>query len=324
VEAAGSVSFAQGGNFVMQNCVSTNSAGAIWVGQTYSNNVRPVNITIRNNYWRTVNTDAGNNQRDIFDTEGVDGLILEGNYLELRWGGAGNNAHDDIFQTWQSGSSGAQPPINITLRYNTFVMNCPGWDSDRSWTMIEMIGASTNYIHNNLFLGIAGAGAANGLNINNCAAGAIFYIYNNTFVAKSGASENTVSLNNSSQFYFRNNIVYAPVVGTMLGGSGSVTRDHNLWIGANRPGADTGGLSSAVGGGADPLFADYANNDFSVGATSPARNAGSNLGSTYANWMARATRMTANPTVVARHPSNPWTMGAFGSNLAAPTGVTAS
>ena len=136
---------------------------AVWLAQ-YNGSVLPSNITISNNFIRTTANNIGNTQLDILKTEGSRDVVIEGNYLEMRAGGSGSNAHDDVIQTYQKGGTSGGPPSNWTIRYNKIVMNSAA-SSDRSWTMLENL-TGTNHIHGNVFLGLQGAGGANGLCVN--------------------------------------------------------------------------------------------------------------------------------------------------------------
>jgi len=243
----------------------------VWISQ-YNGAVLPNNITISNSYLRTGSADYGNTQHDMIKTEGSTNVVIEGNYLEMRAGGAGSEAHDDIIQTFEKGGTSAGNPGNWTIRYNWMVMNSVA-SNDRSWTMMERLSGS-NYIYGNVFLGLQGAGGANGLNVHNSAGGAVFNIFNNTFVAKGTASNNVLSLQDTGTANITNNVFHLQNQ-TALTGNMPKSRSYNLWYGANIPSCTgiTGELC-----GRDPMFTNYTSNNFSLQSASPARSSGTTLG----------------------------------------------
>jgi hypothetical protein len=277
---------------------------------------RPDTITVRNSFFRTGAQDYGNTQHDIITTEGSLNVVIEGNYLEMRAGGAGGSAHDDVIQTWESGSSAsAGPPGDWTIRYNRIVMNSSA-SNDRSWTMLENL-TGTNYIYGNVFLGLQGAGSANGLCAGVSGNGAVFYIQNNTFVAKGSASNNVVSLGDAGTANLRNNIFHLQNQ-TALTGTMTVNRSNNHWFGSSIPSCS--GVPGDVCG-TNPNFADYANNDFSLQSTSIDKGAGANLGpgptgQSFDSGIA-AGATWPNPGRLQR--SAPWDRGAYVTNSGGPS-----
>jgi hypothetical protein len=243
--------------------------GAVFLAQGTTG--RPDTITVRNSFFRTGAQDYGNTQHDIIATEGSLNVLIEGNYLEMRAGGAGGQAHDDVLQTWESGSTAsAGPPGNWTIRYNRIVMNSNA-TNDRSWTMFENL-TGTNYIYGNVFLGLQGADQANGLSAGG--SGAIFYIENNTFIAKGSASNNVLNLGAPGTAFVQNNIFHLQGQ-TGLTGTMTVIRANNHWFGSSIP--SCAGASGDVCG-TNPNFVDYANNNFALQSGSIDRAAGTNLG----------------------------------------------
>ncbi|MGZ3771791.1 MAG: hypothetical protein ACXVCP_19250 [Bdellovibrio sp.] len=296
-----------GSNGVFTKNYADNFQEGIWIAQ--GNTSLPDNITISNNFLRTTTADLGlSGQLDIISTEGSTNVFIENNYLEHRAGGnGGGSQHDDIIQTFESGSTGSHgPPRNWTIRYNKIVMNSPS-ANDRSFTMIEAL-IGTNYIYGNVFLGIQGAEAANGMSIGSTP-DSIFYIYNNTFVAKASASNNTISLGGGT-FYLKNNIIYTASGQTAFqdtSTSNTIIRSNNLWFGSDIPSCN--GISGELCG-YDPLFTDYANNEFSLQAASPALNAGLNLGTPF-NFYVVANSVWPGATLAQRVTSGNWAIGAF-------------
>jgi hypothetical protein len=294
-----------GSNGVFTGNYADNIQGGVFIAQ-YNGTVLPSNITISNNFLRQTTADLGNSQHDIIVTEGSTNVVVEGNYLEMRAAGTGSSAHNDAIQTWQKGGTSGGPPSNWTIRYNKIVMNSTV-ANDRSWLMLEGL-TGTNNIYSNVFLGLNGAGEANGISICCNASGVVFNIFNNTLVAKNSASNNVFNLSSSGVANLRNNIVYAGSQ-TMLTGSMNVVRDHNLWYGSNPPSCSglTGELCRI-----DPLFTSLSSNDFSLQTISPVLTAGANLGSAYGKAIAIGATWP-NPKLEDRPASGNWTLGAEGS-----------
>ena len=144
--------------------------------------------------------------------------------------------------------------------------------NDRSWTMLENL-TGTNNIYGNVFLGIQGGEAANGLVVDSSDSAAVFNIYNNTFVAKSGADNNVLNLVAPGVANIRNNIFYLQT--QVMTGSMTKNRSFNHWFGSNLPSCS--GLTGEICGG-DPKFTNYAGNNFSLAAGSVDTGAATNLG----------------------------------------------
>lgn len=278
------------------------NAGVIVTFSQFTGTVRPDTMVLKNSFLRTGNTDYGDTEHDVVTTEGSTNVIVEGNYFEMRAGGTGASAHDDCLQTFEKGGTSAGPPGNWTMRYNYFVMNS-AVQNDRSWMILESLTGTIN-IYGNVFVGIQGANSANGLGVSGNAAGIVFNVYDNTFVAKSGSTNNLLNFVAPGTLNLRNNIIYAPSQVTLTG-SMTVSRSFNHWFGSSIPSCagETGSLC-----GTDPLFTDFTNNVFSLQSGSPDRGAGTNLGSPYNTGIAYGATWPA-PATVAR-PST-WDRGAY-------------
>ena len=136
------------------------SDGGVFLAQ-YNGATLPDRIVISNNFIRTTASDLGNTQLDIIATEGSTRVTIEGNHLEMRAGGSGSNAHNDVIQTWEKGGTSAGGPADWTVRYNRIVMNS-AVANDRSWMMLESLSGTINIVGNE-FIGLKGAEEANGI-----------------------------------------------------------------------------------------------------------------------------------------------------------------
>jgi hypothetical protein len=259
------------GIFTRAHADAVSADPIVWLGQ-YNASVLPSNIRISDSYLRTGSADYGNTQHDMIKTEGSTNIVIEGNYLEMRAGGAGTSAHDDVIQTFEKGGTTAGGPSNWTIRYNWIVMNSNA-SSDRSWTMLESL-SGTNNIYGNVFLGLQGAGGANGLNANSNRTGVVFNIYNNTFVAKNGASNNVINMSSPGTANIVNNVFHLGGQ-TALTGTMTKNRSYNLWFGSSIPSCS--GITGETCG-QDPLFTNYSGNNFSLQSGSPAKGTGTSLG----------------------------------------------
>jgi len=291
-----------GSNGVFTGNYADNISGgnAVFLSQ-YNGASPPDSIAISNNFIRTTAADLGNSQHDIIVTEGSTRVTVEGNYLEMRAGGSGSYAHNDVIQTWEKGGTSGGPPANWTVRYNRIVMNSSA-TNDRSWMMLEGLSGSINIVGNE-FIGLQGADAANGISASGNRSDAVFNIYNNTFVSKGTASNNVLNLSGSGVAHLNNNVIHT-VNQTALTGTMSLTRSNNLWYGGNIPSCQTSELC-----GKDPLFVSYTNNQFGLGSGSPAINTAQNLGSSYAGYVL-PTATWPSPTLGQRPATGAWYMGA--------------
>jgi hypothetical protein len=277
----------------------------------------PHHITLSNNYIRSSSSNFGDVQNDIFKCASCTDAIIEGNYLEHRIAGASpyTEAHNDVIQSFQKGGASLGPPARLTIRYNMIVVNSPDANA-RSWTMLENL-TGANHIYGNVFLGLRGAEEAVGMDINTSGSGAVFHIYNNTFVAKNSASNNTLYLAGPGTANVRNNVFHIGKQQTALYGNMIVNRDHNLWFGSSIPSCS--GHAGEICG-QDPQFTNYSNNDFSLLSNSPAINAGTNLGSLYDKYVLPNSSWPS-PALGQRATSGNWAISAYeamGSSTALP------
>ena len=305
-------------NNVLDSFVANQSDSDImWLKQSAGLND---SIIIRNNVfgYSSIST---NLQSDIIATEGSTSIIIEGNLLTMR--NPDENSHNDIVQTFCGNNcTGKTPPADWIIRYNKFVMDTTS-SHNKSFTMVEGM-TGTMEIYGNLFLGLSGAGSANGVSLSGPA---IFNVYNNTFVAKGSSVNHLVSSGNL--VYLKNNIAYAAGNQTLLKYA-TPNRDHNLWFGTNIPSClgYVGEICQQ-----DPLFTDFNGDNFSIQLNSPAQDTGVNLGVLYNQYILPGSTWP-NPTLRTRPATGPWDIGAYefasGGTLpppdttppSAPTGVS--
>jgi hypothetical protein len=301
----GLLSIVGGNNGVFTGNRADNFAGPNGVFLMQSGGtVRPDRMVISNNFIRTTTSNLGNTQHDIIKTEGSTNVTVEGNHLEMRTDGAGTEAHNDLIQSYEKGGTSAGPSQNWTLRFNRFVMNS-NEASDRSWTMLEGLSGTLN-IYGNVFLGIKGAGGANGINLHNNYSGLIVNVFNNTIVAKAGASNNIFNLSGNGTAYIRNNIV-STVDQTVFTGGMPMQRERNLWYGNRSPSCISGEIC-----GQAPGFVNATENNFELTSSSPAGTAGANLGANYSGYIV-AGSVWPGPSISQRSATGSWSIGAYES-----------
>ena len=293
------------GNFIFTNNRADNWHGgqAIYIAE--DGTTRLPQITASNNYIRTSTGNFGDVQNDIVFCAGCTNTIIEGNHFEMRIVGASpySYAHDDVIQSFRKGGASLGPPSNLTIRYNKIVMNTAD-GAHRSWCMLEHLGG-TNYIYGNLFLGIQGADGANGCALYRGQSGVVHHFIGNTVVAKGTASNNTLNLlGTGSTINIRNNIFYTAGNQGYTISMSTINRSNNLWYGTRAPACTgTGEIC-----GNNPLFTDYANNDFTLQSGSLAKGAGFTFAGPY-NYGPVNSLTWPNPTLAQK--SSTWDIGAF-------------
>jgi hypothetical protein len=243
------------------------------------------------------------NQTDIVHFGSATDVVIEKCKLVQRAPGNTSVRHNDVIQTYRSGSSAGFASANWTLRYNWIELQNTSGSGDASWLMIEaMNGTPALKIYGNVFVG-SGTAGNNGLCISRNGGGT-YYLYNNTVIRHKNP-DNTIRYLDSGTAYWKNNVGMADA-----GVSGTYTNitmtqggvDYNFWY---RFGSNYAGSHGSTK--TDPLFTNYAGNDFSLTANSPLRGAGVDLGSEYAQGIAPGATWP-NPTLAQR---TQWDVGAY-------------
>ena len=264
-------------------------------------------IAILNNFLR-IGTGTGGSYPfytggDGFDTDGIDteggyNVLVQGNYIEMNTGAGDSSCggcHNDLTQVW--GSVGSTHDWRYL--YNYWVQNSsPSITNNLSWTIIEQVSQSTAGVWDfigNVFLYLSGGNSGNGMVFDGNFAGMTAHIYGNTMVGKSGSGNNLLNLSGSGSYNLEDNIIYSTTQGNALtGGVTFATRGYNLWFGGPSPSCVATELC-----GQDPLFTNYASNNFTLQSGSPARSLGTNLGTSY-NGYALPTATWPNPALGTR------------------------
>lgn len=302
INVGGTGSPGTGGFVTIDSVDIENTISGLVYLNSHGSNVLMMNSTLKN-------TNAANTvcQIDLFDTSGMHDVTVVGNYLENRTG-SGNVSHDDVMQTW---NGGAGAPYNWDVAYNEFVMNAGG-TNNVSWMILEQLGTGHFNIFNNLFLGITGAIAGNGIVADANTAGITITIDSNTVINKNGPN-NLFNITGSGTFLLTNNIIYNVQAGNALTGGTvpAANRTTNIWRGNNIPtctGTNGDICSSSLT--TTDLFVDFTNNNFALPSGSPAIGAGTNLFTSYGKGFA-AGATWPNPTLTARPSVGAWDVGAF-------------
>ena len=295
-----------GVNTVIENNTLLNIGGArIIFGNTTSNH----DITVRNNRFETT-AGAGGSQSDIIKIADAYNVLIEGNKLVMRTNRSG--AHNDMIQTYES--SGATYPYNWTIRYNWIELDSPA--EGLSFTMMRELGNGYFKVYGNIFLGTESGNLGNGFVLDSIST-ASFYIYNNTFVSKDGPPNTIRPIGSLATAYVKNNVHYSAAASETVFGNDALStldNDYNSWYGGNlyrgTTCANFKGSNSACN--QDPLFTDYANDDFSLQSGSPCISAGINLSTEYENGLNPGCTWP-NPELSIR--SGIWDIGAYVSGL---------
>jgi hypothetical protein len=297
-------------NLTVTNNNVQSMGGFIWGDSTLNHD-----LTVINNVAVTGHTTG--TQADIIRIGDIYNVLIQGNKFVQQAPGATVGNHNDCIQTYIKGGGYAGNPYGWVVRYNWIELNVTSGSGDTSFMMMENMGnnGSTDAlkVYGNVFMGDpTDTGSNNGVTANSNNSTAVFRFYNNTVIRENGP-DNTIRFLSPGILYTGNNIGYAPStpIGTCLAWSISAGSawDYN-WFYNFVPLASGPSMASYIGphgGISDPQFTSYANNDFSLRATSPCRGTGANLGIEYNQGIAPGATWP-NPNLVIR---SAWDIGAF-------------
>ncbi len=270
-------------------------------------------LTIQGNYARSnVNTSV---QTDIITIADAYNVTISSNQIIHRTPGAASVNHNDCIQTYEKGGSNAAAPTNWTVCYNWIELQVYSGSGDNSWMMMENMGGTTAIqIYGNVFVGTGPIGN-NGVCFDSNSSGSNFYFYNNTIIRHAGP-DNTVRFLSPGTIFFRNNVMEADagvsgtfVVLSMTAGS---AWDYNFFYNAT-PQTDCAGPHGSTT--KNPLFNNYAGNDFSLSPSSPLIGAADKtIGTIFGQGIVQGS-VWPGPTLVAR---SSWDVGAYQSGLTPP------
>lgn len=285
-------------NLTVSNCTWTNGAMFISGDSTLNHDILITGCDATS----SKNTSA---QTDVLHVGDAADFTIEKCRLINRAPGDPSVRHNDVIQNYQKGGSNPGNPTNWVIRYNWIEMQQTTGSGDASWIMFQsMNGDPALKIYSNVFVGNTTTGN-NGIMVSRNTGGK-YYLYNNTII-RHNKPDNTVRYLDAGTMYMRNNVGMADagVGGTFVsitmtqGGS-----DYNFWYRFGTTGAGPNGSTSK-----DPLFTNYAGNDFSLQPASPLRGAGdSTIGAEYNTGIAPGAQWP-NPTLASRAAS--WDVGAY-------------
>lgn len=276
-------------------------------------------ITISNNYARTSNNTT--TQTDIIFSGDAYNVTLEGNKFIQRAPGANTDSrHNDVIQVYKKGGGGAGNPYGWVVRYNWLENANTTGTGDTSITQMQSMadngGTPAMKVYGNVIVGTGTAGG-NGYSAGGSAGGATIYFYNNTVIKDNNPDQNIRFTDSNVNLHMRNNLGVQDtdiVGGTFVNVTGAVEAadwNYNYFYddGVTIPPGVTATITGANGSSTtDPLFTDFANNDYTLQSSSPLIDAGdSSLGAEYNQGIAPSATWP-NPTLITR---DTWDVGAY-------------
>lgn len=273
---AASIHIEKGEHIIIRDCIIHDSGNGIFIGASGG---ETKDILIANNY--------------IYDN-GIVGRIFEHNtYTEafgityeynrfgpLRMGALGNNLKDR--------SAG------LVVRYNWIESGNRQLDlvESGSSALYNDPSYSTTYVYGNILVEPDGAGNSQVLHYGGDGGTTSqyrkgnLYFYNNTVISTRNSNTTLARLSSQDEtMHAFNNVIYNTSSGSslaMMNDAGTLNLQHN-WIKTNWVNSHNGSPSGTVNdqgnniSGADPLFTDFGNQDFSLQINSPLIDQGSTI-----------------------------------------------
>jgi len=279
----------------------------------------PHHVTLSNLNITTTNDYVATEQRDLIHTEGAHDIIIEGSYFNKRWSSQNNpTAHNDIWQAWGNKSNPSIPnPYNVTLRHSLLITEA-NYDGNYQF-VIWGEGAGTFNIYGNVFVKKGSDPTGSMIVLGNFLSNSTVNIYNNTFVQKDTPTYYLLlnfNMASGGTVNFKNNVVYNPSASSgVISSTGTFDHTYNTYYGGQSNGymgtscgsyASTGEVCNS-----NPLFTNYATDDFRIGTNSPAYNSGTDLGSTFNSGLSTSSSSFPNPTLTGRPQATSWNKGAY-------------
>jgi hypothetical protein len=304
----------QGASYVTVSGLAHNAVAQNGVDVGYAHHILFTgwNVTTTNDYLPST-------ERDLIAGCPHD-MTIEKSYIHKRWNSqSGTSAHNDIWQWWGTASDSSCPnPYNIVLRYS-FIRTDVDYDGNFQFLMWAH-GSGTNSIYGNVFLKTGSNGSGSVIAIESFSSGSVTNIYNNTFISKDTPCYFLINIptpQSNATVNFRNNIAYTTSSSgsVIYSGGGNFIHQYNTYNGGSSTSylrtncvnyASTGELCDK-----NPMFTDYAGNEFSLQIGSDANGSGIDLGATYQQQIKPGSTWP-NPTLVTPATMN---MGAYGNDI---------
>ncbi|AXG70945.1 hypothetical protein KORDIASMS9_03200 [Kordia sp. SMS9] len=271
---AASIYIEKGAHITIRNCNIHDSGNGIFIG---ANNGQSNNILIANNYIYD-NGIVGSFFEHNTYTEAL-GITYEYNrFGPLRAGATGNNLKDR--------SAG------LVVRYNWIESGNRQLDLVESGTseLYSDPSYSSTYVYGNILIEPDGAGNSQILHYGGDSGTTSryrkgnLYFYNNTVISTRNSNTTLARLSTQDEtIHAFNNVIYTSNNGSsmaMTNANGTLNLNHN-WIKTNWVNSHSGSVPGTVNdqgnnlAGSDPLFVDFANQDFNLLDTSPLIDTGS-------------------------------------------------